>query len=192
MNCEETHVKSKEENDMADPFVSEMRMFGFGWAPRSWAKCDGQLLAINQNETLFSLLGTAFGGDGRTTFGLPDMRGRAPMHGMGGGSVAMGARGGVESVTLTTEQMAGHTHEMKATTSNGNTKEFGGNMMAAGYDKRATKQQPVNMYGSATNLVNLNAQSVSTNGSDLSHDNMQPSIVVNFCIALLGVFPSRS
>jgi len=177
---------------MAEPFISEIRMFGFGWAPRSWANCDGQILPISQNQSLYSLLGTAFGGDGRTTFGLPDMRGRAPMHGMGGGEVKMGTRGGVESVTLTKEQMAAHTHEMKATTSNGDVKEFAGNIAAAGFDNRPAKQLSVNMYGPATNLVSLNAQSVSTNGSGLSHDNMQPSTVVNFCIALLGVFPSRS
>lgn len=177
---------------MAEPFISELRMFGFGWAPRGWAHCDGQLLPINQNQTLYSLLGTTFGGDGRTTFALPDMRGRAPVHGSGSGSVKVGDFGGVENVTLTEAQMAGHTHNMNATTSNGNDKTFTGNIMAAGFDTRAAKQQPVNMYGPATNLVSLNAASVIANGSGLSHDNMQPSMVVNFCIALTGAFPSRS
>ena len=176
---------------MAEPFLSEMRMFGFGWAPRGWATCDGQILPINQNQSLFSLLGTTFGGDGKTSFGLPDMRSRVPVHGMGGG-IQMGAKGGVENVTLTEGQMAAHSHAMKATTSNGNVKDFAGNIAAAGFDSRVSKQQPVNMYGPATNLISLNAESVTLNGSGLSHENMQPSTVVNFCIALSGLFPSRN
>ena len=174
---------------MADPFISEMRMFGFGWAPRNWAQCDGQLIQINQNETLFSLLGTSFGGDGRTTFGLPEMRGRVPVH-----NLSLGRTGGVESVTLIKEEVAAHSHTMRGTTSNGDVKEFGSNILASGFDTRESKQQPVNMYAPATaaNLVSLNPQSVSQNGGDLSHENMQPSLAVNFCIALQGVFPSRS
>lgn len=173
---------------MAEPFISEMRMFGFGWAPRSWAQCDGQIIPINQNETLYSLLGTNFGGDGRTTFGLPDMRGRVPVH-----NPSMGRIGGVESVVLTNEEIAAHSHTMRGVTSNGNVKEFEGNILASGYDTRESKQQPVNMYAPATaaNLASLNPQSVSQNGGGLSHENMQPSLVVNFCIALMGVFPSR-
>jgi len=174
---------------MAEPFLSEMKMFGFGWAPRGWATCDGQILPISQNQSLFSLIGVTFGGDGRSNFGLPDMRSRVPVHVPAN---EIGIRGGVESVTLTTAEMPGHTHEMKATTSNGNTKEFAGNIAAAAFDTRESKQQPVNMYGPAASLVSLNAESVTTNGAGLSHDNMQPSTVVNFCIALLGTFPSRS
>lgn len=172
---------------MADPFISEIRMFGFGWAPRGWANCDGQILPISQNQSLYALLGSSFGGDGRTTFGLPDMRGRVPVF-----DSNIGAQGGVESVPLSTEQMAGHTHTMNATTSNGDTKSFAGNIAAAGFDNRQSKQQPVNMYGPAMNLVSLNPESVTLNGSGLSHDNMQPSTVVNFCISLLGTFPSRN
>jgi len=174
---------------MAEPFLSEMRMFGFGWAPRGWATCDGQILPINQNQSLFSLLGTTFGGDGRTSFALPDMRSRVPVHGHGN---HFGAQGGVESVSLTPGEMAAHTHAMNATTSNGNSKDFAGNIAAAGFDSRTGKEQPVNMYGPATNLISLNAESVTLNGSGLSHENMQPSTVVNFCIALSGLFPSRN
>jgi len=172
---------------MAEPFISEMRMFGFGWAPRGWASCDGQSLPISQNQSLYALIGTHFGGDGRVSFNLPDMRSRVPVHNQN-----PGARGGVESVSLSADEMAGHTHTMYATTSNGNDKAFAGNIAAAGFDTRETKQQPVNMYGPASNLVGLNAESVTINGSGLFHDNMQPSTVVNFCIALSGLFPSRS
>ena len=187
VNCEEAHAECKEENVMAEPFLSEMRMFGFSWAPRGWATCDGQSMPINQHQSLFSLLGTSFGGDGRTSFNLPDMRSRVPVH-----DKNVGAKGGFESVTLSADEMAGHSHTMNATTSNGNVKAFAGNIAAAGFDTRESKQQPVNMYGPATNLVSLNAESVTLNGSGLSHDNMQPSTVVNFCIALSGLFPSRS
>lgn len=172
---------------MAEPFLSEIRMFGFGWPPRGWANCDGQLLPISQNQSLYSLLGTAFGGDGRTSFSLPDMRGRVPVH-----SQTVGEKGGLESVTLTSDEMAEHNHVMNATTSNGNIKDFAGNVMASGFDTRESKQLPINMYGPATNLVSLNAASVSENGADLAHDNVQPSSVVNFCISLNGVFPSRN
>ncbi|NOX43738.1 MAG: phage tail protein [Gammaproteobacteria bacterium] len=177
---------------MAEPFVSEMRMFGFGWAPRGWAQCDGQSLPISQNQTLYSLLGTSFGGDGRTSFNLPDMRSRVPVHSHGSANIPLGTAGGTQSVTLTSEQLATHTHTMKATTSNGNAMTFTGNIIAAGFDNRPDKQLPVDMYGPAANLVSLNTQSVSSNGSGMSHDNMQPSTVVNFCIALSGLFPSRN
>lgn len=174
---------------MAEPFLSEMRMFGFGWPPRGWAACNGQIIPINQNQSLYSLLGTSYGGDGRTTFALPDMRGRVPVHEHISSSAT---RAGVESVTLTLEQLPAHNHTMRATTSNGNVKTFAGNIAASGFDDRANKQLPVNMYGPATSLVNLNPESVTLNGSGLSHSNMQPSTVVNFCIALSGLFPSRN
>ena len=173
---------------MSEPFISEMRMFGFGWAPRGWASCDGQSLPISQNQSLYALLGTSFGGDGRTSFNLPDMRSRTPLHAEGG---RPGNKGGIESVTLTTAEMATHTHSMKATTGNGNSKDFSGNIMAAGFDNRDGKGS-VDMYAPAANLTALNAESVTANGSGLSHNNMQPTTVVNFCIALSGLFPSRN
>lgn len=176
---------------MAEPFLSEIRMFGFGWAPRNWATCDGQSMPINQNQSLYSLLGTTYGGNGQTTFNLPDLRSRVPVH-SNGGNTRPGDVGGVESVTLTSNQMASHTHGMRANTGNGNIKTFSSNILASGYDDRAGKEQPVNMYAPAANLVSLNTESVTSNGAGLPHSNMQPSAVVNFCIALNGVFPSRN
>lgn len=174
---------------MSEPFQSEIRMFGFSFAPRNWATCDGQLMSINQNQTLYALIGSEFGGDGRTTFALPDLRGRVPVHGRG---ALLGNKSGAENVTLTTNELPTHNHTVKATTSNANTKTFTSNILAAGYDKRTSEQHPVNMYAPATNLVALNEKTVTDNGSGQSHNNMQPSIVVNFCMALLGTFPSRN
>ena len=173
---------------MAEPFLSEIRMFGFGWPPRGWAQCDGQILPINQNQSLYSLLGTTYGGDGRTTFALPDMRSRTPAG--DDAQLPQGAKPGVEHVTLTAAEMPAHSHTVKATTSNATTKQFTGSMLATAVDK--TQNTPTNMYAPAASLVALAPASVSTAGAGMSHDNNQPSITVNFCIALQGLFPSRN
>ncbi len=168
-------------------------MWGFSWPPRGWQTCDGQVMDINQNQALFSLIGTSFGGDGRTTFGLPDMRGRSPVHSEGG-EIRIGEKSGVESVTLNVGEMPAHNHALRGTTENANVNDFTSRVLAAGYQNvgRPARQGPKDMYGPAKNLVPLNSQSVSNNGGSTPHYNMQPSLVVNFCIAVTGLFPSRN
>ncbi|RHW77997.1 phage tail protein [Colwellia sp. RSH04] len=174
---------------MSEPFLSEIKIFGFNWPPRNWAQCDGQLLAINQNQSLFALVGTKFGGDGITNFALPDMRGRTPMH-ANDGKYNLGQKGGEEKVTLSEEEMPSHRHIVRANTDNADTNEFSGKALAAGFDSRSSVQKPANMYTPANNLVSLHAESVS-NVNGQAHTNEQPSCVVNFCIALQGQFPTR-
>jgi len=174
---------------MSEPFLSEIRMFGFNWPPRKWAQCDGQSIPINGNQALYSLLGTTYGGDGQTKFNLPDMRGRTSVHGDGGG-YSFGQKGGIENVTLDKTQIPNHSHLVNATTTNGDTKTFTNTIFAAGYDKRTGEEKPVDMYAAAENLVNLNEGSVTHTGGQ-SHNNKQPSCVVNFCIAIDGQFPLR-
>ncbi|WP_085298178.1 phage tail protein [Cognaticolwellia mytili] len=178
---------------MSEPFISEIRMFSFNFAPRNWAFCDGQMLPINQNQTLYSLLGTTFGGDGRSSFALPDLRGRVPVHAITSEiGLSMGLRSGEEKVVLNDAAMAAHTHQVNGSPGNGNTKTFEGSVFAAGYDARATKGGPLDMYAAGTNLVTLHPGSVSNSGNTQGHNNVQPSLVVNFCIATSGLFPSRN
>ena len=174
---------------MSEPFIGQIQPFGFNFAPRGWAKCDGQLLAINQYQSLYALLGTIYGGDGRTTFGLPDLRGRAALHqGRGSGLTdrRIGQRSGEEHVTLNTTQIPVHDHAV-------NPKCHGGPAASDG-------DSPVNafpgiagedIYNSA-GAQTMGATDSANTGGGQSHDNMQPYLVVNWCIALLGVFPSRS
>ena len=171
---------------MAEPFLSEIRMFGFGWPPRGWAECDGQILPINQNQSLYSLLGTTYGGDGRTSFALPDLRSRTPV-GMDA-SLRQGQGEGVETVTLTDANMPAHRHPLNATTEAGTTKSFDGNILASAVDSGS----PTDYYAEPQNLVSFASQSVSYIGGSMSHGNEQPSLVVNFCIAMQGLFPSRN
>ena len=173
---------------MSEPFIAEVRIFAGNFAPRSWAFCNGQLLPISQNTALFSLIGTTYGGDGRSTTALPNMEGRAPMHpGRGPGltSRRLGQRGGVTMVSLSEAQMPNHTHSL-----NGNAEENDRNAPANDRSWGDGEQ----MYHSATssNLVNL-ADGVSvSNGGSQAHNNLQPLIVENFIIALQGLYPSRS
>ena len=173
---------------MSDPFIAEIIMFGGNFAPRSWAFCNGQLLPIAQNTALFSLLGTTYGGDGQTTFGLPGLQGRAPMHpGRGPGLTPrnLGEKGGEETVTLTTTQIPNHTHTLTASSATAGDSAPEGNVLA-----NATRRDDV--YGPATNLGNMAASSVGNTGGNEAHENMQPSLAVNFIIALQGTYPSRS
>lgn len=168
---------------MSEPFIGELRAFGFNFAPRGWAHCDGQLLAISSYSALFSLLGTTFGGDGRTTFGLPDLRGRTALHlGTGPGLTprTWGQKSGQETVTLTTNEMPSHTHNFRASAETANQGKPQGHQIAGG-----------TFYHAATNDATLAPSIVNTGGSQ-PHQNMQPFLVVNWCIALTGVFPSRS
>lgn len=163
--------------------MSEIRIVSFNFPPKGWAFCNGQLMAINQNQALFSLLGTTFGGDGRVTFGLPNFQGRVPMH-VGNGHT-LGEKGGETAHTLSMGEMPAHTHTFKASVnSTGSTNIPGGNVLA--------NSAPNNLYGPAQNFTQVVPETIGTMGGSLPHSNSQPYVVLNFCIALFGIFPSRN
>lgn len=164
---------------MAEPFLSEIRVFSFSFPPRGWALCDGQLLPINQNQALFSLLGTTFGGDGRVNFALPDYRGRLPIH--AGSGHTLGERGGEVQHTLSIAEIPTHTHVAQASSADGNTPVASAAVLAS---------PPLQLYAAASNLTALNAASVANAGGSQAHLNMQPFLVLSLCIALQGIFPS--
>lgn len=164
---------------MAEPFLSEIRIMSFVFAPKGWALCNGQLLPINQNQALFSLLGTTFGGDGRVNFALPDLRGRTPIH-VGSGHT-LGERGGEQAHTLSIAEIPTHTHVLNASGTLADAPIPGGFVLARSND---------NIFGSPTNLVATNAGSVVNVGGSQAHLNMQPFLTLSFCIALQGIFPS--
>jgi microcystin-dependent protein len=164
---------------MAEPFLSEIRIMSFVFAPKGWALCNGQLLPINQNQALFSLLGTTFGGDGRVNFALPDLRGRTPIH-VGSGHT-LGERGGEQAHTLSIAELPEHTHVAQASSSFTGTQALPINAFLA----------PVNnTYHSPTNLTSIQPASVTNVGGSQAHLNMQPFLILSFCIALQGIFPS--
>lgn len=168
---------------MAEPFLGEIRMMSFGFPPKGWALCDGQLLPINQNQGLFSLLGTTFGGDGRVNFGLPDLRGRVPIH--DGNGHTLGDRAGEQAHTLSISEIPTHTHVFNASTAvaNANTGPGGSYLgQSAG----------VFLYASAANLQAMAADAIANVGGSQAHLNMQPFLAVNFSIALQGIFPSQT
>lgn len=171
---------------MSEPFLAEVRIVGFNFAPRGWAFCDGQILPINQNQSLYSLLGTTYGGDGRTSFALPDLRGRAPMHtgrSNGGADHREGQKSGEETHTLSSAEMPDHDHVARASSANGNQANPSNNILAAA----------ANLYApSSATRQNLASATVANVGGGQAHDNMMPWIAVNFCIALQGLFPSRN
>jgi microcystin-dependent protein len=164
---------------MADPFLGEIRLMSFTFAPRGWALCNGQLLPINQNQALFALLGTMYGGNGQTTFALPDLRGRVPMH--VGGGLTQGAAGGEVSHSLTTQEMPQHVHLVAASSA-----ATGGSSAPTGRVLGGAN----NAYRAPANLVALNAQSVTSTGGSQPHPNEAPYTTVSLCIALVGIFPS--
>lgn len=168
-----------------DAFIGEIQICAFQFPPRNWALCNGQLLPINQNQALFSLLGTTFGGNGQTTFALPDLRGRTPLHFGSGtaGSYILGEIGGVEAVTLTVNELPAHTHSLGAAAS-ASSAATAGQMLAAGPELYAP--------AGAGQLVAMNGSAITSAGSSQAHDNMQPSLTLSFCIALQGIFPSRN
>jgi microcystin-dependent protein len=163
---------------MAEPFLSEIRLMSFVFAPKGWALCNGQLLPINQNQPLFSLLGTTYGGDGRVNFALPDLRGRTPID-VGPGHT-LGERGGEQAHTLSIAELPIHQHVLNATNANGAQAVPTGNYLGA----------VNNMYGAPNNLTPLSPSSVTSVGGSQAHLNMQPFLTLSFCIALQGIFPS--
>jgi microcystin-dependent protein len=165
---------------MAEPFLSEIRIMSFVFAPKGWALCNGQLLPINQNQALFSLLGTTFGGDGRVNFALPDLRARAPIH-VGSGHT-LGERGGEQAHTLSIAEIPTHTHVANATSNNA-----AATSPSSGVGYARAGQQ---MYGPPANLVAMAPQAVSNVGGSQAHLNTQPFLTLTFCIALQGIFPS--
>jgi microcystin-dependent protein len=174
---------------MADPFVAEVRIFPFNFAPKGWAWCDGQLLPLSQNTALFSLLGTTYGGNGKSNFALPDLQGNAPMHpgqGPGLSLYDLGQTGGAETVTLLETEIPSHSHAFRSSNDPGGTNT----------PTNATLGRPFgrgnNLYNPATTpLVQMNAEMVASSGGDQPHNNMQPYLTFYFCIALQGVFPAR-
>jgi microcystin-dependent protein len=167
---------------MAEPFLSEIRIMSFDFAPKGWALCNGQLMPINQNQALFSLLGTTFGGDGRVNFALPDLRGRTPIH--VGSKHTLGERGGEQAHTLSIAELPTHTHVLNGSSAN------------AGSFSPVNPANPVYaksnqvLYAPPTSLVAMNPACVANTGGSQAHLNMQPFLTLSFCIALQGIFPS--
>ena len=177
---------------MATPFLGEIYMLGFSFAPRGYALCDGQLLSIQQNAALFALLGTYYGGNGVQTFALPDLRGRAPIHqgqGPGLSNYSMGQSGGQENHTLTQGEMPQHTHQLQAYGSAGTSRTAQNNLLGSESQNKTSFYAPVPP-GSPNVL--MSPQSLANAGGTQPHNNMQPYLVINFSIALAGIFPSRN
>ncbi len=173
---------------MSEPFLAEVRIVGFNFAPRGWAFCDGQILPINQNQSLYSLLGTTYGGDGRTSFALPDMRGRTPIH-VGNGH-REGQKSGEETHTLAGNEMPQHTHTARASSAAGDSplpvQGSNRNVLAS------STNEAYRSFTSAGDLVSMRSGTIANVGGGQAHENMQPYLAINFCIALQGLFPSRN
>jgi microcystin-dependent protein len=165
---------------VSEPFLSEIKIMSFNFAPKGWALCNGQTLPINQNQALFSLLGTTYGGNGQTTFALPNLRGRIPIH---MGSHTLGEAAGSTAVTVNIQQMATHTHVAQGSSSSTGTQALPTNAFLAPLN---------NAYRPPDNLTTLNPQTVTSVGGSQPHNNMMPYLTLNFCIALQGIFPSRN
>ncbi len=170
---------------MSDPVIGEIKLVGFNFAPRDWALCDGQLLSIAENDALFTLIGTTYGGDGQTTFALPDFRGRIPIHqgtGSSGTTYTPGENGGTETVTLTVNEIPAHAHPALAQSGAGNQPGPGGNVWAS---------SSLNQYNSSAADSDMNALAITSSGGSQPHDNMMPFLTINFIISLQGIFPSQ-
>jgi microcystin-dependent protein len=165
---------------MAEPFLTEIRIMSFGFPPKGWALCDGQLLPINQNQAMFSLLGTTYGGDGRVTFGLPNLQGMTPIH--TGSGFTLGQRGGEQAHTLSISELPTHVHTAVGSSNNSDVPTPTNGLLGG----------TNNLYGAAANLTSLNPATIATVGGSQAHLNMQPFLVLNFCIALQGIFPSQN
>jgi microcystin-dependent protein len=172
---------------MPEPMVGEIRMFAGNFAPAGWMLCEGQALPISENEVLFQLIGTTYGGDGETTFNLPNLQSRVPIHmgtGPEGTTYQLGEMAGVETVTLTTQQIPTHSHAMIATTDGGGASSPGGNILA--------NCPSVKMYTASAPATPLHAQAITPQGGSQPHENVQPFLCINFIISLFGVFPRAS
>jgi len=165
---------------MAEPFLSEIRIFSFNYPPKGWAFCNGQLLPINQNQALFALLGTTYGGNGQTNFALPNLRGRVPIH--EGSGHTLGEAAGSTAVTISQQTMPQHLHFLQATNNNGNSFDPTSNVLGGAN----------NLYATPASLTTMAPASVSSVGGSQPHTNMMPYLVLNFCIALQGIFPSQN
>jgi len=168
---------------MGTPFLGEIKIMSFGFAPRNWAMCNGQFLPINQNQALFSLLGTMYGGNGQTTFALPDLRGLTPIH--QGQQNTIGTKGGEQAHTLSISEMPTHQHVLNATSSAANQIIPGAALLGA-----TAATDPI--YANPTAIVAMDPSSISNTGGSQAHQNMQPFLTLTFCIALIGIFPSRN
>ncbi|AQZ93701.1 phage tail protein [Halopseudomonas phragmitis] len=169
---------------MSEPFLGEVKLVSFNFPPKGWALCDGQLLPINQNQALFALLGTTYGGNGMTTFALPDLRGRVPVH--SGSGITQGQRAGEEAVTLNVQQMPQHLHLPMASNQPAS---------LSGINQANSESLAISgaaIYAQPGQSVSLSSDSLMTQGGSQPHNNMQPSLVLNFCIALQGIFPSQN
>jgi microcystin-dependent protein len=166
---------------VAEPFLAEIRLMSFNFAPKGWAMCNGQLLPINQNQALFSLLGTTYGGDGRVNFALPDLRGRTSIH--TGNGQTLGERGGEQAHTLAVSELPTHVHVLQGSGNNGNTQDAANNVLGV---------VPGRIYTNPANLTTLTAATITNVGGSQAHLNMQPFLALTFCIALQGIFPSQS
>ena len=174
---------------MADPFVAEIRIFPFNFAPKGWAWCDGQLMPLSQNTALFSLLGTTYGGNGKSNFALPDLQGRAPMFWGQGPGLSLhdiGETGGAETVTLLESEIPVHTHAMGAHDIDL------GELNAPASNRSLAKSANATAYTTASNLVGMSSSTLAPTGGDRPHNNMQPYLTFYFCIALQGVYPPRT
>ena len=165
---------------MSEPFLSEIKIVSFNFPPKGWALCNGQFLPINQNQALFALLGTTYGGNGQTTFALPNLRGRVPIH--EGSGHTLGEAAGSTSVTINIQQLPTHAHVARALQSNADSPLAVGNLLASSN----------NLYAAPTNLTSLHPSTVTNVGGSQPHNNMMPYLVLNFIIALQGIFPSQN
>jgi microcystin-dependent protein len=165
---------------MAEPFLSEIRIMSFNFAPKGWALCNGQLMPINQNQALFSLLGTTYGGDGRVNFALPDLRGNVPIH--TGQGHTLGEKGGEQAHTLSIAEMPTHTHTLSGASDNADQPTVPSNLFGAA----------AGLYGPPNSLTTLIPSTITNTGGSQAHLNMQPFLIVSFCIALQGIFPSQN
>lgn len=168
---------------MAEPFLSEIRIMSFNFAPKGWAQCNGQLLPINQNQALFSLLGTTYGGNGQTNFALPNLRGDVPIH-VGQGHT-LGETAGATSVTITQQTMPFHTHSANAA-------DVASTSGAPSNARVVSQAQGANIYGPPSNPNTMDPNTIANTGGSQAHNNMMPYLVLNFCIALQGIFPSQN
>ncbi len=179
---------------MSDQFLAEIRIFPFNFPPTGWAFCNGQVMPISQNTALFSLLGTTYGGDGKSTFALPDMQGNAPMQpgqGQGLSLRDLGERSGVESVTLIQSEMPTHAHSVQGAITVANTDQPAGATLSRGQFSFQGNSGAVPYYFTGAPDTDMSVQAVGVGGAGLPHNNMQPYLTLNFCIALQGIFPQR-